>query len=204
MITDVTGQSNAVRFATRCGSVSGIALRETVEFETGDIVEAVIVSLHSFRLQTFRWRQNIREAKLLRESLYLISANFIVREPAMIRFEIHDAVACAILFLWHPIHASDEGPSAQALSKSGQKAELKHVNIEENGEAEPVALKAMRKIAAGCNFLIKAEEAKRAFGLRKEPLLKYADDQIAVAASTLWVWMDGEIPAFFQKIEVNN
>lgn len=79
---------------------------------------------------------------------------------------------------------------------------------EDEAEEKPdsPALKAMRELAAKCRFQMTTEgkSSELALEVRKEPLLKYTDEAIDVAASTLWVWMDGEIPAFFQKIEVNN
>jgi len=39
--------------------------------------------------------------------------------------------------------------------------------------------------------------------LRADPLMKYGDEFRKIKESTLWVWMDGQQPVAFQKIEVN-
>ena len=64
---------------------------------------------------------------------------------------------------------------------------------------------AIRNLAKQCVFqpVAGAEGPGKPFVLHTDPLLKYGDPTRDIGSSALWVWMDGEVPAMFQKIEVN-
>ena len=70
---------------------------------------------------------------------------------------------------------------------------------------ESPAQSAIRELAKECVFRPAAEAGGSLdpFVLGPEPLLKYGDPTRDIGSSALWVWMDGEVPAIFQKIEVN-
>lgn len=76
---------------------------------------------------------------------------------------------------------------------------------EEPAKDESPAQVAIRKLAKQCVFRPIADAGTPAdsFVLHPEPLLKYGDPTRDIGSSALWVWMDGEVPAMFQKIEVN-
>ena len=71
-------------------------------------------------------------------------------------------------------------------------------------EESPAQL-AIRDLAKQCVFrpVASSEGPGEPFVLHPEPLLKYGDPTRDIGSSALWVWMDGEVPAMFQKIEVN-
>ena len=70
---------------------------------------------------------------------------------------------------------------------------------------ESPAQSAIRMLAKQCVFRAVTDSGSPTdpFVLRPEPLLKYGDPARDIGSSALWVWMDGEIPGMFQKIEVN-
>lgn len=72
--------------------------------------------------------------------------------------------------------------------------------------ADRPAQQAMRKLAAEVEFTLLANEGEEArpLKLRSRPLVSYGDETRFIKDSTLWVWMDGERPALFQKLEVND
>ena len=128
----------------------------------------------------------------------------------MIRFKFGSAVFAVVLCQWSTVvNAADDEKSATPTATASQSDEPKDAAKADAAKAGSVkpdspALKAMRELAGKCSFQVIGADSKPALEVRKEPLLKYTDEAIDVAASTLWVWMDGEIPALFQKIEVNN
>ena len=124
----------------------------------------------------------------------------------MIRSIFQWAITGTVLCLCSAAEATDEAKPAAPASSAGQSDEPKDAEKGNEEKPDSPALKAMRELAGKCSFQMNMadDESKAALEIRKEPLLKYTDEAIDVAASTLWVWMDGEIPAFFQKIEVNN
>ena len=77
--------------------------------------------------------------------------------------------------------------------------------VPEKEKEESPAEIAIRKLAKQCVFrpAAGAEGPGEPFVVHPEPLLKYTDATQDIGASALWVWMDGEVPAMFQKIEVN-
>jgi hypothetical protein len=72
--------------------------------------------------------------------------------------------------------------------------------------AERPAQVAMRQLANETRFVtIPADGSEpRVLELRKQPVVTYGDETRFIKDSTLWVWMDGDRPAVFQKIEVND
>jgi hypothetical protein len=75
----------------------------------------------------------------------------------------------------------------------------------ETEKEESPAQVAIRNLAKQCVFRPVAGDdgPGEPFVLHPEPLLKYGDPTRDIGSSALWVWMDGEVPAMFQKIEVN-
>ena len=122
----------------------------------------------------------------------------------MIRAGFQWTITWSVLCLCFAADATDEARPATTAANAGQSDELKDTKTGAEEKPDSPALKAMRELAGKCSFQITTDTSKAPLEVRKEPLLKYTDEAIDVAASTLWVWMDGEIPAFFQKIEVNN
>jgi hypothetical protein len=124
----------------------------------------------------------------------------------MIHFRLQCAITVIVLCQWSAVNATDESKPTTLTVNVGQTDESKDTEKGDEEKPDSPALKAMRELASKCRFQMAPEgkPAELALEVRKEPLLKYTDEAIDVAASTLWVWMDGEIPAFFQKIEVNN
>jgi hypothetical protein len=114
------------------------------------------------------------------------------------------AVFAVVLCQWSTVNAADDEKSATPAATASQSDEPKDAAKADGVKSDSPALKAMRELAGKCSFQVIGADSKPALEVRKEPLLKYTDEAIDVAASTLWVWMDGEIPALFQKIEVNN
>jgi len=79
---------------------------------------------------------------------------------------------------------------------------------EESGEDSKkasLAQIAIRGLAEQCVFepVIEAGKESTPFKLRSEPLLRYGDPTRDIGNSAVWVWMDQDVPAMFQKIEVN-
>lgn len=72
--------------------------------------------------------------------------------------------------------------------------------------AEPLSkpgaerLESMRSIARG--IVVEDEEAKAPLKLRDEPVFRYSDQPRGFIDASLWVWMQDDRPAAFQKIEV--
>ena len=122
----------------------------------------------------------------------------------MIRFKFGWAVFAVVLCQWSAVNAADDEKSATPAATLSPSDETKDAAKADGAKPDSPALKAMRELAGKCSFQVIGADSKPALEVRKEPLLKYTDEAIDVAASTLWVWMDGEIPALFQKIEVNN
>ncbi len=68
------------------------------------------------------------------------------------------------------------------------------------------AQKAMRKLAGEVELKVLGSDGAqpRSLKLRPEPVMSYGDETRFIKDSTLWVWMDGNRPALFQKLEVND
>lgn len=77
--------------------------------------------------------------------------------------------------------------------------------VETSTPAEsPVSL-AIRGLAQGTTVAVmQGTDVVRDVPLRPEPLLRYGDRTRDIGSSALWVWMDGELPVVFQKIEIND
>lgn len=122
----------------------------------------------------------------------------------MIRSVVQWTITGTLLCLCSTADATDEIKSSTPEADSAQSVDAKDTEKGDKQKPDSPALKAMRELAGKCSFQITGDTSKPPLEIRKEPLLKYTDEAIDVAASTLWVWMEGEIPALFQKIEVNN
>ena len=127
----------------------------------------------------------------------------------MIRFSFGWAVFAVVLCQWSTVvNAADDEKSATPTATASQsdepKVETKDAAKGDSVKPDSPALKAMRELAGKYSFQVIGADSKPALAVRKEPLLKYTDEAIDVAVSMLWVWMDGEIPTLFQKIELNN
>ena len=122
----------------------------------------------------------------------------------MIRSVFQWTITGTLLCLCSTADATDEIKSSTPEADSAQSVDAKDTEKGDKEKPDSPALIAMRELAGKCSFQFAGDNSKPPLEVRKEPLLKYTDEAIDVAASTLWVWMDAEIPAFFQKIEVNN
>ena len=72
--------------------------------------------------------------------------------------------------------------------------------------ADRPAQKAMRTLVNELELTVRdSQEADpRSLKLHPQPLVSYGDETRFIKDSTLWVWLDGERPALFQKLEVND
>lgn len=92
---------------------------------------------------------------------------------------------------------NDETPASNASASDADETP--------DAKVESPAQTAMAQMAKQCVFQPVAQEGKERdpLILRPDPLIRYGDATRDIGSSALWVWMDDEIPAMFQKIEVN-
>jgi hypothetical protein len=102
------------------------------------------------------------------------------------------AVACTALFRL-PAKADDAKPEEEPPATT-------------QAAKDRPAQKAMRKLASEVELKALASEGSEArpLKLRPEPVMSYGDETRFIKDSTLWVWMDGDRPAMFQKLEIND
>lgn len=95
-----------------------------------------------------------------------------------------------------------QGGQDQPVELSAQDSGLRS---DENENVRP-AQAAMRELAEKTMVEIADDERQRTRKAvwQKEPVVSYGDETRAIKDSTLWVWRDGEQPAAFQKLEVND
>lgn len=100
--------------------------------------------------------------------------------------------------MWGEVVDAAEQTSLEELSKNPEDGSP---SVSEDRPAQ----KAMKQLAEQCIFTVAATDKKTAvpMTLRKNPLLRYGDETRDIKDSTLWVWMNGDVPSVFQKIEVN-
>jgi hypothetical protein len=96
-------------------------------------------------------------------------------------------VACVAIALSDEKPIGDSSESVQADSKRAAQV-------------------AMRELVERAEFGIveNVESGPRMLKRREKPLVTYGDETRAIKDSTLWVWMDGERPGVFVKLEVND
>lgn len=77
---------------------------------------------------------------------------------------------------------------------------------EPQAAADRPAQQAMRTLVNELALTVRdnKDAAPRPIQLHPQPLVSYGDETRFIKDSTLWVWLDGERPALFQKLEVND
>lgn len=77
---------------------------------------------------------------------------------------------------------------------------------EPQAAADRPAQQAMRTMVGELALAVrdKKDAEPRPLKLHPQPLVSYGDETRFIKDSTLWVWLDGERPALFQKLEVND
>ena len=101
--------------------------------------------------------------------------------------------------------ADDEKPGSGKSDPARANTKVDESGAKGNDEDESSARIHIKKMAEQCVFAFAEEpEGESApFKLHEEPLLRYGDPARDIGASELWTWMDEDVPAMFQKIEVN-
>jgi len=100
--------------------------------------------------------------------------------------------------------ADDEKPAADKTAVGDSETKTDEESDEDSKKAS-LAQIAIRGLAEQCVFepAIEAGKESTPFKLRSEPLLRYGDPTRDIGNSAVWVWLDQDVPAMFQKIEVN-
>ncbi|GEM_PF-1420928 len=101
--------------------------------------------------------------------------------------------------------ANDEKVRPQKSDTAKANKEVDGAAAKRDDEEESSARIHIKKMAEQCvfEFAEKPEGESAPFKMREEPLLRYGDPARDIGASELWTWMDEDVPAMFQKIEVN-
>jgi len=117
------------------------------------------------------------------------------------------AALCRILKAVHPFAAVLVGAAlSPILAAAEEEKPAEDPPAAPQAAADRPAQQAMRKLVQEVELTIVASQKveARPLKLRSQPLVSYGDETRFIKDSTLWVWMDGDRPALFQKLEVND
>ena len=117
-------------------------------------------------------------------------------------FASHDPVRA----LTRRLTAGLLGIALFALPLTAQDKPAEDPTAEPQAAADRPAQQAMRTLVNGLALTVRDDKdaEPRPIKLHPQPLVSYGDETRFIKDSTLWVWLDGERPALFQKLEVND
>lgn len=96
--------------------------------------------------------------------------------------------------------------SVFALPAAAQEKPSEEPPADPQVAADRPAQQAMRTLVSELALTVRDDKDAdpRPLKLHPQPLVSYGDETRFIKGSTLWVWLDGERPALFQKLEVND